>query len=182
MAVLLEGDPDGVAERAARLAGPAGHRERAATSRRRGGAPGPARLADGTVLRIAFWASRLAGVLAADPRGRGHGGRGPGGRRLGRGRGAARGAARRAPPDEVTGFVTALRPSCATAGRRRRRRDASHPAGRAGTSVVVLHAPPAVREAVDVWGPVPSLALMRAVKDQFDPEHRMAPGRFAGGI
>jgi len=53
------------------------------------------------------------------------------------------------------------------------------PAG-AGTSVIVLHAPPAVREAVDVWGPVPALALMRAVKDQFDPEHRLAPGRFAG--
>jgi glycolate oxidase FAD binding subunit len=39
-----------------------------------------------------------------------------------------------------------------------------------------------VLEAVDVWGPVPSLGLMRAVKDQFDPEHRMAPGRFVGGI
>ncbi|HUA42929.1 MAG TPA: FAD-binding oxidoreductase, partial [Streptosporangiaceae bacterium] len=49
-------------------------------------------------------------------------------------------------------------------------------------SAVVLHAPAAVRDAVDVWGPVPSLALMRAVKDQFDPGHRMAPGRFAGGI
>jgi glycolate oxidase FAD binding subunit len=49
-------------------------------------------------------------------------------------------------------------------------------------SAVVLSAPPAVRDAVDMWGPVPSLALMRAVKDQFDPEHRMAPGRFAGGI
>jgi glycolate oxidase FAD binding subunit len=49
-------------------------------------------------------------------------------------------------------------------------------------SAVVLGAPPEVREAVDVWGPVPSLELMRAVKDRFDPEHRMAPGRFAGGI
>jgi len=29
---------------------------------------------------------------------------------------------------------------------------------------------------------VPSLSLMCAVKDQFDPGHRMAPGRFAGGI
>jgi glycolate oxidase FAD binding subunit len=49
-------------------------------------------------------------------------------------------------------------------------------------SAVVLGAPPEVRDSVDVWGPVPSLPLMRAVKDQFDPEHRMAPGRFAGGI
>ena len=49
-------------------------------------------------------------------------------------------------------------------------------------SVVVLNAPPLVRTAVDVWGPVPGAALMRSVKDQFDPGHRMAPGRFAGGI
>ena len=49
-------------------------------------------------------------------------------------------------------------------------------------SAVVLHAPRAVRAAVDVWGPVRALALMRRVKDQFDPEHRLAPGRFVGGI
>jgi glycolate oxidase FAD binding subunit len=49
-------------------------------------------------------------------------------------------------------------------------------------SAVVLHAPAEVRAAVDLWGRVPSLGLMRAVKAQFDPEHRMAPGRFAGGI
>jgi len=49
-------------------------------------------------------------------------------------------------------------------------------------SAVVLHAPARVRDAVDVWGPVPSLGLMRAVKDQFDPGHTMAPGRFVGGI
>jgi glycolate oxidase FAD binding subunit len=49
-------------------------------------------------------------------------------------------------------------------------------------SVVVLTAPPKVRGAVDMWGPVPGAALMRSVKDQFDPGHRMAPGRFAGGI
>ncbi len=49
-------------------------------------------------------------------------------------------------------------------------------------SAVVVWAPPDVHDAVDAWGPAPSLELMRAVKDQFDPEHRMAPGRFAGGI
>lgn len=48
--------------------------------------------------------------------------------------------------------------------------------------VVVLDAPPAVKAAVDVWGPVRGLQLMRRVKDQFDPGHRLAPGRFAGGI
>jgi glycolate oxidase FAD binding subunit len=47
---------------------------------------------------------------------------------------------------------------------------------------MVLHAPAQVAAVVDVWGPVPSAGLMRSVKDQFDPEHRMAPGRFAGGI
>jgi glycolate oxidase FAD binding subunit len=49
-------------------------------------------------------------------------------------------------------------------------------------SVVVLAAPPAVRDAVDAWGPVAGLSLMRRVKDQFDPRARLAPGRFVGGI
>ena len=48
--------------------------------------------------------------------------------------------------------------------------------------VVVLAAPSAVREALagrgGMAGTVPALGLMRAVKDQFDPGHRMAPGRF----
>jgi glycolate oxidase FAD binding subunit len=39
-----------------------------------------------------------------------------------------------------------------------------------------------VRASVDMWGPVPGLDLMRAVKRQFDPANTMAPGRFAGGI
>ena len=53
---------------------------------------------------------------------------------------------------------------------------------RAGGHAVVLTAPPEVRQVVDMWGPVPALALMRRVKDQFDPGHRFAPGRFVGGI
>ena len=53
---------------------------------------------------------------------------------------------------------------------------------RAGGHAVVLTAPAAVRQAVDLWGPVGGLALMRRVKDQFDPGHRFAPGRFVGGI
>jgi glycolate oxidase FAD binding subunit len=35
---------------------------------------------------------------------------------------------------------------------------------------------------VDTWGPVPALDLMRRVKERFDPERRLAPGRFVGGI
>ena len=50
-------------------------------------------------------------------------------------------------------------------------------------SLRVLRAEPAVHEAgVDLWGEVPGLPLMRAIKDSFDPGHRLAPGRFAGGI
>ncbi len=51
-----------------------------------------------------------------------------------------------------------------------------------GGEVVVLDAPAEVRASVDLWGPVRGLSLMRRVKDQFDPEHRLAPGRFVGGI
>ncbi|HVS28322.1 MAG TPA: FAD-binding oxidoreductase [Solirubrobacteraceae bacterium] len=49
---------------------------------------------------------------------------------------------------------------------------------------VVLDAPPAVREAVDVWGPIdePTLALMRRVKRRFDPRAVCNPGCFVGGI
>jgi glycolate oxidase FAD binding subunit len=53
---------------------------------------------------------------------------------------------------------------------------------RAGGSAVVVDAPAAVKSAVDVWGPVAAIDLMRRVKDQFDPDHRLAPGRFVGGI
>jgi glycolate oxidase FAD binding subunit len=51
-----------------------------------------------------------------------------------------------------------------------------------GGSVTVVHAPPELRDHVDMIGPVPALGLMRAVKDQFDPGHVMAPGRLTGGI
>jgi len=50
-------------------------------------------------------------------------------------------------------------------------------------SVVVLQAPPEVKVALDVWGPVgDALPVMRRVKEQFDPDNRMSPGRFVGGI
>jgi glycolate oxidase FAD binding subunit len=53
---------------------------------------------------------------------------------------------------------------------------------RACGHAVVLTAPAGVRETLDMWGPVHGLALMRRVKEQFDPGHRFAPGRFVGGI
>ena len=55
-------------------------------------------------------------------------------------------------------------------------------AARSGGSVTVLTAPAAVRDVVDVWGPVPGLDLMRRLKDEMDPGHRLSPGRFVGGI
>jgi len=51
-----------------------------------------------------------------------------------------------------------------------------------GGATVVLDAPAEVKAVVDTWGPVPALELMRRVKEQFDPERRLAPGRFVGGI
>jgi len=51
-----------------------------------------------------------------------------------------------------------------------------------GGSAVVVDAPASVKAEVDVWGPIRALDLMRRVKDQFDPDHRLAPGRFVGGI
>ena len=47
---------------------------------------------------------------------------------------------------------------------------------------VVVAAPPRIRAAVDLWGELPTLPLLRQVKERFDPEHRLAPGRYTGGI
>ncbi|MGR6966363.1 FAD-binding oxidoreductase [Geodermatophilus sp. URMC 61] len=50
-------------------------------------------------------------------------------------------------------------------------------------TAVVLRAPDAVRGRLDHWGPIgDSLDLMRRVKERFDPERRMSPGRFVGGL
>jgi glycolate oxidase FAD binding subunit len=54
---------------------------------------------------------------------------------------------------------------------------------RLGGTLVVTAAPTPVRVSLDVWGPPPaSLAIMRRVKDELDPDHRLAPGRFVGGL
>jgi glycolate oxidase FAD binding subunit len=55
-------------------------------------------------------------------------------------------------------------------------------ATRHGGSAVLRCASPHRKATLDVWGPVPALGLMRRLKDQFDPEHRLSPGRFVGGI
>jgi glycolate oxidase FAD binding subunit len=78
------------------------------------------------------------------------------------------------PAAAVAGFVTALR----TELRRLSQPGTAGPAVRA----VVVYAPDEVRDLIDAHGPVPSLALLLAVKDEFDPEHRMAPGRLADAV
>ncbi|PWB77598.1 MAG: hypothetical protein C3F08_09730 [Candidatus Methylomirabilota bacterium] len=52
-----------------------------------------------------------------------------------------------------------------------------------GGSLVILSAPPAIKTATDVWGPVGNaLPLMWTLKRQFDPKGLLNPGRFVGGI
>jgi glycolate oxidase FAD binding subunit len=52
-----------------------------------------------------------------------------------------------------------------------------------GGSLVVVKASPELKRAVDVWGPAgDAIGLMRRVKERFDPDRRMTPGRFVGGI
>lgn len=206
VSVLLEGDKAGVAERSALLrdllgggarisASPPSWWGRAAVAGAGAGAAG------GTLLRITFWAAELTAVLGAldaaalaaslDPAAGGSAAAGviyasvPGG----------------APAAAVADLVAALRaaaPLGAAPGSRPGPGDGATPGSRPGPgdgagppdddgppsrgSVVVLHAPPQVRDVVDVWGPVPSAGLMWAIKDQFDPGHRMAPGRMPGGI
>ena len=194
IAVALEGDAESVAERAALMHDllrdqPAGD----TTAPEIGDQPpawwgrGPAAATAGTVLRIAFWAGQLSTVLAAIRATAGSTGLDPA-----VGGSAAAGVLHAAlpataPAEAVRRFVDGLRGALAPS---RPGPAAVTPAGSAPgsagppsrASVVVLTAPPELRGKLDMWGPVPAAGLMRAVKDQFDPEHRMSPGRFAGGI
>jgi glycolate oxidase FAD binding subunit len=53
----------------------------------------------------------------------------------------------------------------------------------AGGSLVLEEAPDGVRALADPWGPAPAaFALMRELKDRLDPEGRLNPGRFVGGL
>lgn len=47
----------------------------------------------------------------------------------------------------------------------------------------LLHAPLPLKQRVNFWGPERGdLALMKKVKQAFDPDHILAPGRYAGGL
>jgi glycolate oxidase FAD binding subunit len=56
-------------------------------------------------------------------------------------------------------------------------------AAAAGGALVVDAAPSVVRAEFDAWGPKPSaFAIMRELKQRFDPEGRLNPGRYVGGL
>jgi glycolate oxidase FAD binding subunit len=173
--VLLEGDAEGVAERTVRMTELLGSDSAAPDPPDwwRGGA---AAAAGGTLIRVAFWAAELARVLGVLDAAAAAAGIDPA-----IGGSAAAGVLYAAVPEDapasaVARFVTDLRAEVGSGS-------GSLPgAPPQPGSAVVLHAPAEVRAAVDLWGPVPGLGLMRAIKDQFDPQHMMAPGRFAGGI
>lgn len=163
--VLLEGRPDGVAGRVEALAALLGDAETAATPPVEEAAypweTGLSGDARGTALKLTFALSGLADVLAVASGADGPHLRGSAGAGVVYGHLPAG-----TPPAEVATVVQRLREVCT----------------RHGGSTVVLDAPAEVKQAVDAWGPVPALGLMRRVKDQFDPDHRLAPGRFVGGI
>jgi glycolate oxidase FAD binding subunit len=191
VAVLLEGDPGSVNERAELMCGALG-----APAEVRPDAPGwwggPAWAGGpdgrdgagrGTLVRVAFWAAALPAVIGVIDKAAQAAGIDPA-----IGGSAAAGVIYAAVgadtgPASVATFVSGLRDAFARGEGDARPPSAPFPdSPPALASAVIVHAPAPVTELVDPWGPVPSLPLMRAVKDQFDPGHRMAPGRFAGGI
>jgi glycolate oxidase FAD binding subunit len=51
-----------------------------------------------------------------------------------------------------------------------------------GGSCAVLYAPGRLRVDVDLWGNLPSPQRLRQAKERFDPDYRLAPGRYPGGV
>jgi glycolate oxidase FAD binding subunit len=52
-----------------------------------------------------------------------------------------------------------------------------------GGTLILQAASSAIRERVEVWGPPPpALPLIQSVKNRLDPQARLSPGRFIGGI
>jgi glycolate oxidase FAD binding subunit len=167
--VLLEGTGPGVAERAKQmtelLAAPGGSVTVAETAPARWGVL-PSSV---TVVRVSFWVSALGAVLDALAAAGADAGVRPA---VSGPAGAGMLYACLAPSDPGTSdkdavrFVTALRERIAGA------LNSGGPRG----GVAVLAAPPAVL-AAGADRTVPGLDLMRAVRNQFDPDHRMFPGR-----
>jgi glycolate oxidase FAD binding subunit len=52
-----------------------------------------------------------------------------------------------------------------------------------GGALTLAAAPAVLRAEIDVWGPPPpAIDIMRRLKRELDPESRLSPGRFVGGI
>ncbi|WP_242901641.1 FAD-binding oxidoreductase [Actinomadura terrae] len=152
--VLLEGVPDGVAARTGQTVALLGDRAQVSETAPQGWGLYP----EGTTLiDVAAPPTALPHLLTAVDR--------PTVTWSGRGHGHV-GLPGDMTPGEVADLLRALRAALAP---------------HKGT-VVVRYAPLEVRGDIDFWGPLPALALMRRVKDQFDPDRRLSPGRFVGGI
>jgi glycolate oxidase FAD binding subunit len=68
-------------------------------------------------------------------------------------------------PPDVSSFITGLRDAVAALN---------------GTVVVES---PTKREGVDAWSPTPdSFSVMRRLKEQYDPQGILNPGRYVGGL
>jgi len=165
--VLLEGTAAGVADRVRQMSSllaSVGASPAVADAPVRWWDQVPASGAPAVVVRVTFWVSALAGVLEAvaaaasgagvQPTVCGAAGAGLLYACLDPGTG----------PQQAAQFVATLR---------------ERVAGPRG-GVVVLAAP--AEMAASAYAEVPGAALMRAVKDQFDPGDRMFPGRMAGVI
>ena len=129
-----------------------------------------------TVVRVTFWVRQLADVLDALATAGASAGARPA---VSGAAGAGVLYARLDPAtadDTAARFVGALRDRLAGvfAG-------SADSSGLVRGSVAVLAAPAAVLAMAGPDRPLPGLDLMRAVKDQFDPGHRMFPGRFRWG-
>jgi glycolate oxidase FAD binding subunit len=179
VSVLLEGSADGVAARARGMAdllaaaGAAGASGSVAEVSETAppwwpGTPGTpeALLAgDGTLVRVSFWVSALGQVLDAIDAAAREAGIAPSVAGSA-GAGVLYISCPPGEPEACAAFTGALRGTL------------DHARG----GVAVLAAPAEVRAALagrgGMAGSVPALSLMRSVKDQFDPGHRMSPGRF----
>jgi glycolate oxidase FAD binding subunit len=164
--VELEGSAEGVAARSADMASLLGPDAEVSPEPPRWWLAGKRVPGGGTLIGVSFWVSALEAVLGtidAAAREQGlapvvTGAAGAGLVHIGLGPSAD--------PAATGRFAGALRASLA------------HARG----SVTVLTAPGPVRAALaghgGMTGPVPSLRLMKAIRDQFDPDRRMSPGKF----